>query len=300
MAGKYLEENQEYLAANLNRIHQVGEIIPSEVKVEHVWVADLPGMEIQFDIALSVEYEATERDYHYDNSDDDGMWLMVRCQGSLDNDLDDFEVFEVSEFCNKNRVENPMDDELVPVIHSEKLDAVAEDFLRKHYKKALLQPTWVDPMKLATSMGLSVKFVYITKEKSIFGRSYFFDSDAELYDPETDSFYVEHIPAGTILVDKAVAFMYVLDATNNTIIHECVHWEKHKKAFALARLYNKELTNIVCKVVGGIAGNNSDRNGIDWMEWQANTLTPKIQLPKNMFKKYVEGLITKYRRELDA
>lgn len=73
-----------------------------------------------------------------------------------------------------------------------------------------------------------------------------------------------------------------------------------KKAFALARLYNKELTNIVCKVVGGIAGNNSDRNGIDWMEWQANTLTPKIQLPKNMFKKYVEGLITKYRRELDG
>lgn len=199
MAEKYLEENQEYLAANLNRIHQVGEIIPSEVKVEHVWVADLPGMEIQFDIALSVEYEATERDYHYDNSDGDGMWLMVRCQGSLDNDLDDFEVFEVSEFCNKNRVENPMDDELVPVIHSEKLDAVAEDFLRKHYKKALLQPTWVDPMKLATSMGLSVKFVYITKEKSIFGRSYFFDSDAELYDPETDSFYVEHIPAGTNL-----------------------------------------------------------------------------------------------------
>ena len=56
----------------------------------------------------------------------------------------------------------------------------------------------------------------------------------------------------------------------------------------------------MCKVVGGIAGNNSDRNGIDWMEWQANTLTPKIQLPKNMFKKYVEGLITKYRRELDA
>ena len=124
VAEKYLEENQEYLAANLNRIHQVGKIIPSEVNVEHVWVADLPGMEIQFDIALSVEYEATEGDYHYDNSDSDGMWLMVRCQGSLGNDLDDLEIFEVSEFCNKNRVENPMDDELVPVIHSEILDEV--------------------------------------------------------------------------------------------------------------------------------------------------------------------------------
>lgn len=45
VAEKYLEENQEYLAVNLNRIHQVREIIPSEVKVEHVWVADLLGME---------------------------------------------------------------------------------------------------------------------------------------------------------------------------------------------------------------------------------------------------------------
>lgn len=138
-------------------------------------------------------------------------------------------------------------------------------------------------------MGLCVKFVYITKDETVFGRSYFFDSDVELYNPESDSFYTERIPAGTILVDKAVAFMYVLGATNNTIIHKCVHWDKHKKAFALARLYNAELTNIACKVVGGIVGNHSGQDAVDWMEWQANALTPKIQLPMSMFKKYVDG-----------
>ena len=89
--------------------------------------------------------------------------------GKLDNVLDDFEVFEVSEFCNKNRVENPMDDELVPVIHSEKISTLwSEDFLAQNIiKKAIVAANLVDPMKLATSMGLSVKFVYITKEKSI-------------------------------------------------------------------------------------------------------------------------------------
>lgn len=50
----------------------------------------------------------------------------------------------------------------------------------------------------------------------------------------------------------------MLGAVNNTIIHECVHWDKHKKAFALARLYDKELSNIGCRVVGGIAGNKRD------------------------------------------
>ena len=43
--------------------------------------------------------------------------------------------------------------------------------------------------------------------------------------------------------------MYVLGATNNTIIHECVHWDNNQKAFVLARLYNKDLTNIGLKLM---------------------------------------------------
>ena len=92
--------------------------------------------------------------------------------------------------------------------------------------------------------------------------------------------------------------MYVLGATNNTIIHECVHWDKHQKSFALARLYNKDLTNIGCKVEGGVSGNKGEWNAVDWMEWQANALTPKIQMPLAMFKKRVETLISTYRKSL--
>ncbi|MFD1403714.1 helix-turn-helix domain-containing protein [Robinsoniella peoriensis] len=300
VAEQFLDDNQDSLSSELQRIHSAGDMEISDVKVEHVWVEDLPGMKIQFDVALSIWYEIAEGNHHYDDLEDRIVWIMARCKGDLNSNLDDFEIFHVSSYNGKNRVKNPMDDSLVPVMYPDKLDEVAEQFLREHYKKALLQPTWVNPLELAESMGLCVKFVYITKDETVFGRSYFFDSDVELYNPDSDSFYTEHIPAGTILVDKAVAFMYVLGATNNTIIHECVHWDKHKKAFALARLYNAELTNIACKVVGGIVGNHSEQNAVDWMEWQANALTPKIQLPMSMFKKYVDGLISQYRRELNA
>lgn len=300
VAEQYLNDNADSLCNDLRRIHRAGEMEISDVKVEHVWVNDLPDMKIQFDVALSVWFEISEGDYHYDNSEEKTVWIMVRCCGDLDCNLDDFEITETAAYNGKNRAKDPMDDALVPVMLPDNLDAIAEQFLRDHYKKALLQPTWVDPLELAKSMNLSVRFVYITKDESIFGRSYFFESDVELYNPDTDEFYTERIPAGTILVDKTVAFMYVLGATNNTIIHECVHWDKHKKAFALARLYNAELTNIGCRVVGGIDGNPSDRNAVDWMEWQANTLTPKIQLPISMFKKYVDGKISKFRREMNA
>jgi hypothetical protein len=43
------------------------------------------------------------------------------------------------------------------------------------------------------------------------------------------------------------------------------------------RLYNGSVTKIKCQVVGGIK--DDERNATDWMEWQANSLAPRIQMP---------------------
>lgn len=177
------------------------------------------------------------------------------------------------------------------------MDEVAEDFLRKYYPKALLEPIEVDPYELANKMGLHVRMEYLTKDGSVFGRTYFCDCEIDLYNPETGDFYKDNVEAGTIIVDKQAYFLYSVGASHNTIVHECVHWDKHKKAIALARLYNKSLTSIGCKVVGGVT--NGERDSLAWMEWQANSLAPKIQMPKEMFKKYVDSLISKYRREYE-
>lgn len=57
------------------------------------------------------------------------------------------------------------------------------------------------------------------------------------------------ISGKTIMVDPANFFLRNLGSVNNTIIHECVHWEKHRKAFELERLYNKDATFIRCPSV---------------------------------------------------
>lgn len=260
----YLEQNLDSLGIELRRIHRAGETEISDVKVEHVWVEDKPEMEIHFDVAVSIWFETHEGDYHYDDYDENIVWMMAHCRGDLDKNLDDFEILRVSKYNGKSRVKDPMDDSLVPVMNKNELDEIAEQFLRSHYKKALLEPTWIDPIELASSMGLTVRYENITKDGSVFGRSYFCDCQADLYNPKTDEIYQEIIPAGTVLVDKKTAFLSVLGSVNNTIVHECVHWDKHKKAFALVRLYDNSLSNIGCKVVGGIAGNR--RDAVDWME----------------------------------
>lgn len=66
----------------------------SDAKVEHVWVDDLPGMKIQFDVALSICFEILEGDFHYDDSEEKIIWIMARCSGDLECELNDFEIFE--------------------------------------------------------------------------------------------------------------------------------------------------------------------------------------------------------------
>lgn len=62
---------------NLYRVHQIGEIELSDVKVEYVWIHDLPDMKIQFDVALSIDSLIHEGDYHYDDYDEKKLWKIA-------------------------------------------------------------------------------------------------------------------------------------------------------------------------------------------------------------------------------
>ena len=108
-----------------------------------------------------------------------------------------------------------------------------------------------------------------------------------------------HFPAKTIVVDPKAFLLRNLGSVNNTIVHECVHWDQHRKAFELERLYNRDATQIKCLVIGGSKG-SSDRTAADWMEWQANALAPRIQMPIGAFKTKAAEFIRKYQREMKA
>ena len=86
---------------------------------------------------------------------------------------------------------------------------------------------------------------------------------------------------------------------NNTIIHECVHWDLHKKFFELEKLYNKEARSISCQVQEGIRP-EKNRTPLDWMEWQANALAPRILMPLKQARQKIEELIEKNKRVLQT
>lgn len=219
---------------------------------------------------------------------------MVRCFGDLACSLDDFQIHSISVYSGRIPQPKPMSDALVPITKKDDMEKVAADFLKRNYPKALFQPMAIDSKELAEGMGLKVELRHIAKDCSVFGQIFFHDADAEFYDKKSDSTYTEHVAAKTIFVDPDTYFLYNLGKVNNTIVHECVHWDQHRKALGLERLYNQDASRIKCRAEGGVEGNSW--MAIEWMEWQANSLGPRIQMPLAMFKMQAGRIIRKYRQ----
>lgn len=291
----YLAANRENLKASSNSVRSVDGIELSDIEVKHAYIENQPGMRINFDILVEAEFEISETDRHTDRHDQKFDWFKISCSGDLSLNLDDFTIFNVEEYSYRNQYSNPLSDDLVPIIKKEDLEALARKFLENYYKEALYEPIPIDTTVLAERMGLTIHTKHITPDFSIFGQIFFTDCDAEYYDKNNESYESINVSRGTIFVDPDAFFLRNLGSVNNTIIHECVHWDKHRKAFELERLYNESAKQIKCLVVGGVK-DAKVWTSTDWMEWQANSLTPRIQMPYTQAKIKAAELIRKYQK----
>lgn len=292
----YVEDNYASLDLRSYAVKHIDSAVLSDISIKRAYVDDREDMRIAFEVALDSEIEVYEVDRHHDNSDTCSQWFLVKCEANLARHLDDFHILGVSPYSQRACLARPLDDNLVPYIRSDKLDEAAADFLRRNYPKAILQPMAVDVADLAREMGLTIEPHHITKDFSVFGQIFFADCDAELYDPETDSTIHQLIKSNTIVVDPKAFFLRNIGSMNNTIVHECVHWDLHRKVFELEHLYNSEATQIKCMVIGGVK-DSKIRTATDNMEWQANSLAPRIQMPIDQFKTKATSFIRKYHEK---
>ena len=292
---QFIASNIEKLDLRSRAVKKIDTASLSDIAIKQVGVDDRPDMGIAFDVILEAEIEAASYSRYNDESDICYQWFMLHCSGDLACGLSDFAIEKVDVYNNKQHHEKPLSDSLVPYLYADKIEEAAMDFLKRHYPEALGTPMAVDTAALAERMGLKIIVQQISEDFSVFGQIFFADADAEVYDPQNGKTFIRHFEAGTIVVDPQTFLLRNLGSVNNTIVHECVHWDRHRKAFELEHLYNEAATQIKCIVVGGIK-NESVRSATDWMEWQANTLAPKIQMPISSFKVKANEYIRKYRQ----
>lgn len=223
-------------------------------------------------------------------------WFSVSFMGQLIAGLRDVTLLNVSDYSkDKFSKENSLSKFLVPYLYSENLDAEAEKFLETYYPEALETPMPIDVDELVDNMCL-VKY-YAPLPENVFGKSYFAAADVEVFDDDMEDTHIESIDLGTILINPDVYFMRNVGSENNTVVHECVHHDRHNKFFELQLLLNADVTSISCEVVEEYNDKMQGRDkAMMWMEWQANALTPRILMPARTTKIKLDEFLHKNRK----
>lgn len=223
-AAKYASENEETLDLRTRRISRIGSVEFVDATIQRVYVRELPGMRVAFEVGIELELCVRDGNYRSDLEDECHPWIRVFCEGDISIGLDDWQITRIEPYNPQGAPLNSLSDALVPYIPYERLEAVATQFLKDYYPEALKvtphgqPPVLVEPDKLAAELGLTIHTKRIKKDASVFGQLYFEDAEVLLYDANEDAEVPTPVEAKTILVDPRNYLLRNLGSVNNTII----------------------------------------------------------------------------------
>lgn len=281
-----------------DEIQRVKWVEIEDIHVCGVTFKDIDGcfLEIRTSVDADIDVDGKAR-YGYDHFAVTKTY-NVFFHALLQNGLQQTKIVKVENY-NPNTYERDksLSQNLVPYMYEEDVEKHAEDFLKKYCPKALLQPMAVPVDEIVRLMGM--RMYYAPLEEGIFGKTYFGAEKVKVY-TDVRGVEIEEIitEPGTMLVNPNVFFMYNVGTAKNTIVHECVHWDRHRRPFELQKLLTGECNHISCEIVEVYEGMPQDAPALKWMEWQANQLAPRILMPAEMTKKKLDECLRRLHAEL--
>ena len=218
------------------------------------------------------------------------QWFSISFSCVLNGGLNYVQITRIDFYSKEDyHLEDVLTKYLVPYIKTNALDKTAHKFLIKYCPEALEQPMPIPVLEIVEKMQL--KIYKAPLPKNIFGQIFFNDQKIKIYDDNGNTID-KYIQSGTILVNREASFIASIGTENNTIIHECVHWFLHHRYFELQRIINPDYNHLSCEVIEDYkVSNNPKEEEIAWMEWQANSIAPKILIPYTMGKQKLEEII---------
>lgn len=185
------------------------------------------------------------------------------------------------------------------ILGANRLDDYATKFLAKYCKDALTTPMPLPVEDMLADAKLTVKTASLSRNLDVFGCCLLLDGFVEVYDKEKDEFVPRFYEAGTLLFDPDSEWAYGEGCKRNTLIHEMIHWDKDQTYFKILERKNRkakeELYPIMCRQsrtnFEPPSGKRTKQNEVEWLEWQAHKLAPRVLMPKNMFIKKAEEFL---------
>ena len=296
---EHVLDNPARLDVKSHKIEEPDEAELIDMHIKTVYTSDSHGDNINLDVVVEAELKIAETIRRNRETSEAEQWFRIPCSADLsDGDLKSIVVGEPEVYSKKARSrKRRLTNDLVPVIAKDNFDSVAKAFLNDYYPEALVEPMPVDVEEVVRRMGLDIEYVSLTNDLSIFGKMVFNDCEVDIWCDDKHIYESIEVKRGTILVDRNVYFMRNLGTVNNTVIHECFHWHKHRKYHWLRNVYDTDSDAhiMVCPVFEKPYLSTKEKwSDWDWMEWQANGVAPRILMPKEQTKVKIEQLISKY------
>lgn len=179
----------------------------------------------------------------------------------------------------------------VPVLNSIEIEYISEQILAHHLPESLEDQAPVDvECLLESAYGLCVAPCTLLPDNSILGETIFKDGVRERYwFDETSGFpKKEHIPVekGTIMLDSNM-FNQMPCRAKFTEAHELGHWILHSLFYGGSE---QRACRSFLKQELHFAHRNS-LTPIEWTEWQANTFSAAILLPRKSLRKTLKSFL---------
>jgi len=170
--------------------------------------------------------------------------------------------------------------------------------LQDFYPSALFYPINVPVVQVAAEMGITtISHLSLSEDFSIYGVMCFTAGEVDIFD-EASGYYLAHeVAAGTMLIDPRTKFDRNIGCYNNTVAHELFHWYRHRDYFqSLGNSDGQAIIATRC-TLQQIEGEISEQrtSDIDWIEWQATSIAPRILMPQESFEMLVMQSINNYK-----
>ena len=295
----YVLRNFREMEFHSRKIDSVDEAHVQNQSLHRIVAYDTLGDTLAFDAVVVADIDIYHVSPKLDSEDTVQKWFRVSCEVDVADGFSNFKIINVDDEydADVNRHRDGLDDNLIPVMSAADMERNAEEILRHVYPEALIKPMCVNVELFAERLGLQIVRKHLSRNGSIFGQMIFHPAIVDYYDLDTKAYKKYEADGGTIFADDEIFFLRNLGSWNNTIIHECVHWLKHRKHIELKRAAGADVSRISCQVTEmPKESKNRKRSDTEWMEWHANALAPRILMPRKMFVQKAEELIAWYRK----
>ena len=295
----YISQHLSLLDLTYSRIKYPDSAYVEDMLLEFTKNVRIDDSSLLFDAVVSCTLNLTEDSYRGMASCDLSQWFLVTCEAVIEDSLKSLTVTNVQQYVPgvRQRIAGQtVSRNIVPILYKKDLEAEATRFLEKYCPAALETPMPVPIEEIAEAMGLEIIEGHrITDDFSIFGEIYFSSGKAEVYDLFKYTTKVLDVRRGTILIDAFTYWERNLGCVKNTIAHEVYHWYKHRMYAAIRYiLYGKDY--VACRCPSNMVYPDTE---VEWtdeqrMEWQANSMAPRILMPLQTFRMKVDELYKQY------